>query len=115
MDPDMKKDFRGEDGTVGFVYAWNGNDKAGEGEQEIKDIKDGERLDVEVRFKRPFENVARAPMMTEAVSPNQTKVVWAFEGRNKYPMNIMNLLMGGMLGKDLDNSLHQLKNILERS
>ena len=114
-DPNMKKDFRGEDGTIGFVYAWNGNDKAGEGEQEIKDIKEGESLDVEVRFERPFKNVARAPMVTEAVSPNQTKVVWGLEGRNKYPMNIMNLVMSGMLGKDLDNSLHQLKGILERS
>jgi hypothetical protein len=43
MDPNIKKDFRGTDGTVGFVYAWNGNEKAGKGEQEIKNITQGEK------------------------------------------------------------------------
>lgn len=38
MDPHLKKDFQGSDGTVGFVYAWEGNKKAGKGEQEIKRI-----------------------------------------------------------------------------
>jgi len=40
-DPTMKKQFRGTDGAVGFVYAWEGNDKAGKGEQEIREIRDG--------------------------------------------------------------------------
>ncbi len=38
MDPNMRKDFKGIDGTVGFVYAWDGNKDAGKGEQEIKNI-----------------------------------------------------------------------------
>ena len=32
VDPDMKREFKGTDGTVGFIYAWNGNKEAGEGE-----------------------------------------------------------------------------------
>ena len=28
-DPNMRKEFRGIDGTIGFVYAWNGNKQAG--------------------------------------------------------------------------------------
>jgi hypothetical protein len=113
MDPNMKKDYRGTDGTVGFVYAWNGNDKAGEGEQEIKGIKDGELLDVEVRFKRPMESVSKTPMSTEALSPDQTKVKWGVEGRSPYPLNFMNLFMDKMLGGDLETSLTTLKGILE--
>jgi hypothetical protein len=35
IDPAIKKDFRGNDGSVGFVYAWN-SEKTGQGEQEIK-------------------------------------------------------------------------------
>jgi hypothetical protein len=31
VDPAMKKDYKGTDGTEGFIYAWNGNKKAGEG------------------------------------------------------------------------------------
>src|SRR5687768_1710355 len=44
-DPDMKKCFRGTDGTVGFVSAWDGNSDVGKGEQEIKRITEGKRVD----------------------------------------------------------------------
>ncbi|MEO6454052.1 MAG: SRPBCC family protein, partial [Ginsengibacter sp.] len=68
LDPDMKKEFRGMDGNVGFVYAWDGNGDAGKGEQEIKGITEGERIDVEVRFERPMQGIAFTPIVTEAVS-----------------------------------------------
>jgi uncharacterized protein YndB with AHSA1/START domain len=115
MDPNMKKDFRGTDGTVGFVYAWEGNDEAGKGEQEIKNIKEGERVDVEIRFKKPMEGVATAPIITQAIAPNQTKVTWGMAGKSPYPLNFMNLFMDGMLGKDIEASLVSLKGILEKS
>ena len=114
MDPNMKKEYRGTDGTVGFVYGWNGNKQAGEGEQEIKSIQEGERLDLEIRFKRPFEGVAKTPFITESISDNQTKVTWGMSGRSKYPMNFTNLFIDRMLGKDLDISLRNLKAILEK-
>ena len=114
MDSNMKKDFKGTDGTVGFVYAWDGNKNAGKGEQEIKNITEGERVDVEVRFEKPFEGIATTPIVTEAVSENQTKVKWAMNGKSKYPLNFMNLFMDGMLGKDLETSLTTLKGILEK-
>jgi uncharacterized protein YndB with AHSA1/START domain len=114
MDPNMKKEYHGTDGTVGFVYGWNGNKQAGEGEQEIKSIQEGERLDLEIRFKRPFEGVAKTPFITESISDNQTKVTWGMSGRSKYPMNFTNLFIDRMLGKDLDISLRNLKAILEK-
>ena len=114
MDPNMKKDFRGTDGTVGFIYAWDGNKKAGKGEQEIKKIAEGERVDVEVRFEKPFEGIATAPIITEAISANETKVKWAMNGKSKYPLNFMNLFMDNTLGKDLETSLTTLKSILEK-
>ncbi len=115
LDPGMKKDFKGTDGSVGFVYAWDGNKDAGKGEQEIIKITDGERIDVAVRFKKPMEGIAYTPIITEAVSANQTKVKWGMKGFNKYPMNFINLFMDKMLGKDLDSSLVMLKGILEKS
>ena len=56
-DPDMKREFKGTDGTVGFIYAWNGNKKAGEGEKEIKAITEGKIFGWEIRFVRPFTAV----------------------------------------------------------
>jgi hypothetical protein len=110
----MKKDFRGTDGTVGFVYAWDGNKEAGKGEQEIKNIKEGELVDVGVRFERPMAGVAYTPIITEGVAENQTRVRCGMKGKSKYPINFMNLFMDGMLGKDLETSLTTLKGILEK-
>jgi uncharacterized protein YndB with AHSA1/START domain len=115
IDPTMKVDLKGTDGTVGFTYAWDSENKqAGKGEQEIVKIVDGELLDVEVRFERPFKSTAKTPIKTSAVSENQTKVIWGMEGNSKYPMNAMNPFMDNLLGKDLEISLSTLKNILEK-
>src|SRR4051812_17891546 len=56
-DPNSKKTSKGTDGTVGFIYGWDSENKnVGQGEQEIIAIKEGERVDYELRFIKPFEN-----------------------------------------------------------
>jgi len=114
MDPEMKKDYKGTDGTKGFVYSWDG-EEAGKGEQEIRNLIEGERIDLELRFIKPFESTASAHLITEALSADQTRVKWGMKGRSPYPMNFMNLFMDSMLGKDLETSLSDLKNILEKN
>ncbi len=113
-DPKMKKDFKGVDGNVGFIYGWNGNKKAGEGEQEITTIKEGEMVVSDVRFVRPFAGVSTLQMDVKAVTDGQTKIGWSTSSRMPYPMNIMIPLVTGMLGKDMDISLTNLKTILEK-
>ena len=114
-DPAMRKAYKGTDGTVGFVYAWDSHNKqAGKGEQEIKHIIEGEEVNVEVRFIRPFAGTANTRMTTAAMPGNQTKVTWEMEGSNPYPFNFMNLFMNNVLGKDLGTSLNNLKSILEK-
>ncbi len=113
-DPGMKREFKGTDGTAGFIYAWNGNAKAGEGEQEIKAITEGKSIETEIRFVRPFAGIAYANMVTEFVSDKQTKVTWSNKSKMKYPMNMMVSMVEKMLAKDMDTSLSTLKNILEK-
>lgn len=113
VEPEMNRDFKGTDGTVGFIYGWNGK-KAGEGEQEIKAIVEGKKVETEIRFVRPFAGVAHAGMATEPVSENQTKVTWSNASEMKYPMNIMLSMIEKMLEKDMDTSLSNLKAILEK-
>ncbi|MBA2611336.1 MAG: SRPBCC family protein [Bacteroidetes bacterium] len=113
----MKKDYKGTDGTVGFVYAWDSQNKqAGAGEQEIKKIADGERMESEIRFIRPFSAVAASFIATQNVSEQQTKVKWGIQSTMKYPMNIILSFMNmdKMLGKDMEVSLGDLKVILEK-
>ena len=113
-DPNMRKEFRGIDGTIGFVYAWNGNKQAGEGEHEITAITFGERINTELRFKRPMSNTAHTYMITEAVTEHSTKVTWGMTGKSTYPVNLMTAMLKGVLRKDMDFSLGQLKTILEK-
>lgn len=116
VDPNAKITTTGTDGTVGFVYAWDGNSEAGEGEQEIKGIAEDQRLDLELRFIRPFKGLGHAYFITEAENETQTKVTWGMKSKMNYPMNAMLLFMSidKMLGNDLQTGLDRLKSNLEK-
>lgn len=118
MDPAMKKEYRGTDGTPGFVSAWESEQKnVGKGEQEILKIIEGERIDYEIRFIKPFEAKAQAYLVLESSGADKTIVKWGFQSRMNYPMNLMLLLtnMKRAIGEDFNTGLHNLKNILERN
>lgn len=117
MDPDMKKTYRGTDGTVGFVSAWESKkDDVGTGEQEIKKIEEGKRIDYELRFIKPFEATSPAYLVFDDAGATQTKVSWGMSGSMSYPMNIMLLFMDmeKMIGKDFETGLANLKGLLEK-
>jgi len=116
MDPDMKKEYLGTDGTVGFISSWDSdNEDVGRGEQEIVKIDAGKRIDYELRFYEPYETTDYAYMATEAINKNGTVVTWGFYGKMDYPMNLMFLIydMDEMIGPDLEEGLQSLKEILE--
>lgn len=117
MDPNMKKIYTGTDGTPGFTSRWESDKKdVGVGEQEIKKITEGERVDYELRFIEPFAATEQAYMATTPQGNNQTKVTWGFDGHMKYPMNIWLLFMDfeKMIGGDLQTGLEKLKTELEK-
>lgn len=116
MDPNMKKEYKGTDATPGFVSAWEGNKKVGQGEQEIISIEEGRKLNTELRFIKPFKSVAQSSMTTEAITENSTKVSWGFEGSMNYPMNAMKLFMNmeKAIGNDFSTGLSKLKTLLEK-
>ena len=113
VEPDMQKTFKGIDGTIGFIYGWNGK-KAGEGEQEIKMLEENKRIQTEIRFERPFKAIGHVNFIVEHISENQTKVIWSNESRMKYPINLMIGTIEKMLAKDMDTSLSTLKKLLEK-
>jgi len=112
--PDRKREFKGTDGSVGYIYAWSGDKNAGEGEKEIKNIIEGKRIDTEIRFVKPMRATATIIMETESLADNQTKVSWSNAGTLKYPFNLMIPMMEKHVEKDMDGSLSTLKNILEK-
>jgi hypothetical protein len=113
-DPDRNWEFKGTDGTIGFIIAWNGNKNVGEGEKEIMNIIEGKSIETRIRFVRPMATIANVIMETEPLSDSQTKVYLSNAGTLKYPMNIMIPIAEKMFPKDMDISLSTLKNILEK-
>lgn len=116
LDPHMQKTDSGVDGTVGFVSGWHSeNTDVGTGEQEIKAIVEGSRIDYELRFYQPYTAVSPAYMQTDAISAEQTRVTWGFAGHMPYPMNLMLLFVDveSMIANDLQQGLENLKLILE--
>lgn len=111
-DPFIQRSFKGEDGTPGFIYSWSGNDQVGTGEQEIKAIREGQRIDFELRFLRPFRATNCAYLETQGTQTS-TLVKWGMTGRLAFPMNLVQGLMKGKLRKDFDEGLQMLKATLE--
>ncbi len=113
-DPNIKLLYAGMDGTVGFTSSWTSEDKnVGVGAQEIIAIQEGESISMELRFKKPFEATNYATTTVTALSANQTKLSNVFSGKSAFPMNIMNLFMEKLVGRDMQQNLDNVKKILE--
>jgi hypothetical protein len=117
MDPNMKQTFTGTDGTVGFVTTWDGSKEVGTGQQTVTKIIEGERIETELKFIKPWESTANAFMTTTSINDSTTKVNWGFESKMPYPTNLFKLFMDmeGELGKDYQNGLNNLKAVLEKN
>jgi len=93
-DPELKPEITGIDGTVGAVQRWNSKkEEVGEGEQEITSLTT-DRMDLDLRFKRPFKGTAKAAHLFKSVSENQTLITSEFYSNNAYPMNLPSYLFG---------------------
>lgn len=114
-DPNMKQEFHGTDGEVGFISKWEGNKDVGTGEQEILAIHTNERIESKLRFFKPWKSESDAFIKTASTDDGQTKVTWGFSGKNKVPINIFMMLynVDKHVGKDFDEGLECLKEILE--
>jgi hypothetical protein len=114
-DPTMTPEIVGADGTVGAIQKWNSkDDNVGEGEQQITALTP-ERMDVDLRFKRPFEGSAKAANIFKAVADNQTTLTMEFYSNESYPLNLPSYLFGRkMIEEASRKNLQNLKAILEK-
>jgi hypothetical protein len=114
-DPDLNPQITGIDGTVGAIQKWNSKlDEVGEGEQEITAITP-DRIDVDLRFKRPFEGNAKAANIFRSISENQTEIISEFYSNDRYPLNLMSYFIGRKMMKDSETqNLQNIKKILEK-
>jgi len=103
-------------GRRGWLCELLENKEVGEGEQEIMKIIDGERIESELRFFKPWKSTSDCYTSVNDTGSGKTKVTWGFSGKNKFPMSIMMLFMSmdKMVGKDFEEGLATLKTVLEK-
>lgn len=116
MDPDMNRDYIGEDGKIGFQSSWNSRMKnVGAGQQTITAFEDKKVIYTKLEFFKPFRSESDVYIRTEEGGNGATIVSWGFTGEMSRPGNVILLVlnMEKRLGKDFEDGLATLKNILE--
>jgi hypothetical protein len=114
-DPNLNPEITGMDGTVGAIQKWNSKiNDVGEGEQEITSLSP-DRMEVDLRFKRPFKGNSKAAYIFKAISENTTLLTTEFYSKSDYPMNLPSFFFGRKMIRESEiKNLENIKRILEQ-
>ncbi|AZG45275.1 SRPBCC family protein [Gordonia insulae] len=114
LDPDLDREYSGNDSGVGAKYAWSGNRKAGKGTMEITDVTEPTRVAVHVVFEKPMKSTSTS-VLTLAPRGAQTEVTWTMTGPHSLFSRVAAPLglFDKMIGKDFEKGLAALKSETE--
>ena len=116
MDPAMIRTHSGAATGKGAAYAWEGNDKVGQGRMEITESSSPSRVAIRLDFIKPFEghNVAEFTLAPQGEAT--TQVNWAMRGPRPFIAKLMGIFvdMDKMIGKDFEAGLANLKIAAEK-
>ncbi len=116
LDLSMKKALSGSVRGVGAIYEWDGNNKVGQGRQEILEATSPSKVLIQLDFFRPFKarNTAEYTLTPHG---HATQVTWAMFGPQSFMGKVMCLFMNmdKMVGKDFETGLANLKGHVEGS
>lgn len=115
MDPEMQKTFEGPGEGIGSSYAWNGNNKVGEGRNTILDVKQDKLVHIRLDFLRPFK-ATNDVKFTFQPEGNGTNVTWSMTGKKGFVFKAFGLFMNmdKMVGADFEKGLAAMKTEAER-
>jgi uncharacterized protein YndB with AHSA1/START domain len=114
-DPAMKRTFGATTSGKGAVYAWEGNKDVGQGRMEIAESVPPSRLRIKLDFLKPFEAHNLVEFTLEPKG-DATNIKWSMQGDTPYFAKIIHVFIDvdGMVGKDFDAGLANLKGIAEK-
>jgi hypothetical protein len=117
-DPNIKINYEGVDGTVGFKSSWKSEDDGigenmGEGSQTIVEVGNG-KVVADLNFIAPMAGKAKASTEAKVADDNQTTVTMTFDGHSAYPFNLMKFIGDGFIRDAQKKNLENLKGILEK-
>jgi len=114
LDPNSKATFEGAASGKGAVFKWSGNDKVGEGRQEIIGSSEPASILIKLEFIKPFAatNQTEFTFQPEA---GGTRVTWTMSGRNNFIAKAFSFFMDceKMVGPDFEKGLANLKALVE--
>lgn len=113
-DPNIKKEWSGEDGNIGAKQSWKSS-IIGIGSQTITTVQKPTLFETKLDFLKPQESHGKAYVKLSSNGVG-TKATWGMTGGMPYPFNIMILFMNmeKTMGKDWDNGLAKLKTLSEK-
>jgi hypothetical protein len=111
-DPNVKLNFKGQDGAVGSSYDWDSTDKnVGAGTQTILSTDAPRELQTRVDFLRPFKGTGNSWLKLNE-SNGKTTVSWGMASSTPYPMNIIKVF--GVIEKNMDKAFNEGLGELKR-
>jgi len=114
MDPTMKRAHSGEPRGKGARYAWAGSGEVGEGSMTITDAQPS-RVALDLDFVKPFEGHNKV-VFTLLPKGDATEVTWDMQGASPYVTKVIQVFcnMDGMIGKEFEKGLADLKTLTEK-
>jgi uncharacterized protein YndB with AHSA1/START domain len=114
LDPAMKRTYGGPPSGVGATYAWNGNDKVGEGSMRITESRPGQKVGIRLEFIKPMAAVTQTEF-TFKPEAGGTQVSWVMNGTNDLLGKAFSLFadMDAMIGKDFEKGLAAMRTEAE--
>lgn len=114
VDPQAKTSHRGTPGEVGSIFQWESdNQNVGVGQLEIKALKPDERIEMEIRFQKPFVGTNPTRIYLATGPDGNTSVRQVYDGEIPYPMNLMCAMCKSAVDDGMKASLGRLKQVLE--
>jgi hypothetical protein len=114
-DPNIKGTYSGAASGKGAAYAFDGNKDVGKGSVEITESLPPRQVSMRLHMIEPIE-ASNAVEFTLEPNGDVTNVTWAMHGPVPYLGKIIHLFfnMDGMVGRDFEAGLANLKAIAER-
>jgi len=114
VDPNLQRRYSGATEGVGAAYEWSGNRKAGQGRMEIVDAAEPSRVQIDLRFEKPFKARNDTQFSIEQAGSG-SRVTWTMTGHKTLMTRVMGLFtsMDKMIGPDFEKGLARLKATAE--
>lgn len=113
LDPDAKNTIEGGPMAVGSKWVWNG-EKIGKGYLQIEELVPGKKVVSSLKFTEPSQSAATDIRTVEKVDGGSL-VTWRNTTELSYPLErLVGYVMSGVMEKNLDEGLRNLKNYVNQ-